>query len=161
MAVALLLAKHHLYPSEHIKLSNEDQSSFLKVRWDQACQLPGWQEIYTKFSSLFPLNPQMNVAYNETWRGRIKHLKEDGGQHASSLPLWLQPLLSVDRSQVEISRARMILEPQVSTFVTSGALVSWHFLFPFVSQLICFPSYSWPRFQANKRHSVYINPLLS
>lgn len=41
------------------------------------------------------------------------------------------------------------------------ALVSWHFLFLFVSQLICFYSHSWLGFQANERHGMYINPVLS
>ena len=81
-----------------------------------------------------------------------------------------QPLLSLDTKEWEISlpewswskRWGSLSSPVLLLGLTGKAPVSWHFLFPLVSQLICFYSLSRPGFQANETHGMlYTKPLLS
>lgn len=97
-------------------------------------------------------------------RGQIKHLKLGCGW-TCLLSLWLAA------SSLDIVGCRSSFQndpeakdggaPVLHLCYAGGALVSWNFLFPFVSQLICFYFCSWPEYQANNRHSTYVNPLLT
>lgn len=104
----------------------------------------------------------------ETWRDQVKHLKLDCGWACLSFLTtssfsWYNGVREISLPEWSWSkRWGSLSSPVLLLGLTGKAPVSWHFLFPLVSQLICFYSLSRPGFQANETHGMlYTKPLLS